>query len=514
MLRPEIIFTDYMVLQQNKKIRVFGEASDNTQISVTIKKADGDVSAKANSLNGRFEVELPKLKATKLNEEVSMEITDGIDTVIFNHIAIGEVFLAGGQSNMELELQNAEGGRDILDEPLSDNDIRSCLRYFYTPKVAYKDDEYESKMREGNWKKYSKENAANWSAVGYFFALNLAKKLNVPVGIIGCNWGGTLASCWMSREVLLTKFSTKNYVLEYENSTNFKKSFEEQKADYDYYLKYQEAWDMRAAQLYEKEPMMPFDRVQIAIGKCEYPGPVNCVNYVRPYGLYETMLKRIAPYTLGGVIYYQGESDENNPDAYYDLQTLLIMNWREDFKDPTLPFIMTQLPMHRYNHDADTRSWCKIREAQMRVYNDLKNTGIAVIIDCGKFHEIHPPRKNEVGERLANQALLHIYHLVKEDDVFGPIYRDYEILDGAIRIIFDYMEDGVDIRSDEIEFEVADETGSYKKATAKFMNNTVTLTSDEVAQPVRARYLWKNYTEVNVFGKNGMPMAPFRTHKD
>ena len=268
-----------------------------------------------------------------------------------------------------------------------------------------------------------------------------------------------------------------------------------------------------AAAVYEKDPMMAFDRVQELIGPCRYPGPMNCANFTRPSGLYAAMLKRVAPYTLRGFLYYQGESDDHRPQDYYSLLTGLIGQWRQDFGDEKLPFLLVQLPMHRYRHDPDTKSWCVIRESQMRAFQMLRNTGIAVAIDCGQFHEIHPKNKKPVGERLALQALWGVYHLIPEQEAFGPIYRDFLYRDGGMELAFDYAREGFICRGEKISgFELAGSDGVFAEALASFEGDRVFLRAREVKEPVMARYLWTNYGEVTVYGANGLPMAPFRTH--
>ena len=129
----------------------------------------------------------------------------------------------------------------------------------------------------------------------------------------------------------------------------------------------------------------------------------------RPAGVYETMLKRVMPYTLAGFIYYQGESDDHKPNSYYKLLKMLIEQWRNDWKDDTLPFIAVQLPMHMERGDENRTNWAVIREAQMRMHRTVKNTGIAVISECGEYGNIHPVDKRPVGERLELQALCHVY---------------------------------------------------------------------------------------------------------
>lgn len=511
MLQAAAVFSDNMVLQRDKKLRVFGRGDEGSRITVALCGKTGDTVCR----DGKWVVYLPPLPEA---EGAAMEISDGTDTVRFENIAIGEVWLAGGQSNMELELQNADGGKELLRGGVKENKILEKVRFYYTPKAACEGEELLALEAESGWELFNEADAAKWSAVATFFARDLAQRLadegmDVTVGIIGCNWGGTSASAWMSVEALLEQEATRSYVEDYESSPDARKTREEQRRDYEEYLAYQEEWDKKAAKVYEKDPMIAFDKVQELIGPCRYPGPVNCFNYTRPAGLYRTMLRRIAPYSLRGFLYYQGESDDHRPQDYYALFTRMIRQWREDFEDEDLPFMLVQLPMHRYQHDPDTKSWCLIREAQMKACRTLRNTGIAVIIDCGQFHEIHPANKKPVGERLALQALAQVYRLIPREKAFGPVYRDFLYRDGGMEISFFYAQDGFEVKGELTGFEIAGEDGCFYPARALITgDNRIFLSSEEVERPFAARYLWTNYGEVTLFGAGGLPAAPFRTH--
>ena len=273
MLRAAAVFSDHMVLQRDKKICVFGQGENGRTVQVSL----GDVRGSAPCRDGKWTVYLPEREA---GEDLTMEISDGKETLCFTDIAVGEVWLAGGQSNMELELKDAEGGKEILQ---GGNYPR--VRFYYTPKQAYKGADFEEVERASCWERFGEREAAKWSAVGFYFARELAERLQVPVGIVGCNWGGTSASCWMSREAILARQATRSYVEDYDNSEAVRKSEAEQIKEYQEYQAYQEDWDKRAAAVYEKEPMTAFDKVQELIGPCRYPGPMNCANCTRPAGL-------------------------------------------------------------------------------------------------------------------------------------------------------------------------------------------------------------------------------------
>lgn len=494
------VFSSNMVLQREKNIRIFGEGVDGSRVKVQF--MDGTYTADVK--NGRWTVLLPPQAA---GTGYTMIITCGDIEKQFNNIAIGEVWLAGGQSNMEYELQNCTGGRKMLED-----DKNSNVRFYYTPKNAYMDQRYYELEEKSAWQEFGEETAKNWSAVGYIFGKKIAAELGVTVGIIGCNWGGTSASCWMSEDSLREDRDLYSYLEEYEKAIEGK-SEEEQIKEYREYEVYHAEWEKRSARQSKINPDLSFRELQEICGICQWPGPKGCMNPYRPSGLYHTMLQRVLPYTLRGFIYYQGESDDHKPAMYQKLLTRMIRQWREDWEDLTLPFLMVQLPMHRYKHDPDLKNWCLIREAQMNTYQTVKNTGIAVILDCGEYNEIHPKDKKPVGERLALQALYQVYQRINDKEAFGPIYHSYISKDGHMELIFRHAQEGFIIKGEATGFEIAGEDMEFVPAIADIRENRIIVFSPEVNMPVAARYCWTNYGEVSVFGKNGLPLAPFRTNQ-
>ncbi len=547
-LKTAAVFSNHMVLQRDKNVKVFGEGVDGTRVSVVLEGPEGIRKADAPVKDGRFIVELMALPAGGPYE---MTVSDGTDTIAFNDIMIGEVWLAGGQSNMEYELQNADQGLEALAQDKEPN-----VRFYYTQKIAYMDEHfYEAEAKTG-WECFGDPGTCYWSAVGYFFARKLARELGVTVGIIGCNWGGTSASAWMDRESLTEDSELKSYVDEYEAAIEGK-SVEQQIAEYDAYEEYHAIWGKKAEECAKIDPMMPWDEILERCGECQWPGPMCCKNPFRPAGLYECMLMRVCPYTMRGVIWYQGESDDHKPRMYEKLFTKMIRKWREYWDDTQMPFLFVQLPMHRYQQDPDFKNWPLIREAQMNVYRMVKNTGIAVITEYSQFHEIHPKKKLPVGERLELQAMHHVYHRIPAEEAFGPLYESYRICEEApavfagacavdgeintsgsigagIELSFAYAEDGFEVRkagADEVEtksdsatdrmtdgclpegFEIAGEDKVFVPAKCIIAGTKMYVYSEAVSHPRYVRYAWTNYMVVNVFGKkNGIPLAPFRTN--
>ena len=171
-----------------------------------------------------------------------------------------------------------------------------------------------------------------------------------------------------------------------------------------------------------------------------------------------------------------------------------------------------QLPMFRSDGEPDYQNWPFIREAQMKLYETVKNTGIAVILDCGEYNNIHPVDKEPVGERLMLQAMYHVYGGAGEEEVYGPVYSSYFVDGRKMHIMFKYAETGLKCKAEEEKgFEIAGADKKYYPADAVISGNSVILESDKVKAPLYARYCWTNYSEVTLFGANGIPAAPFRT---
>jgi sialate O-acetylesterase len=528
-LKPAAVFSDNCVLQRGKNIAVFGTGEEGTRVEAYITGTVLNSSTRQESRgsayikNGRFEIALPPLREG-LNH--TLKITAGDEQIIYKNIAIGEVWLAGGQSNMEFELQNCTE-HEVLNNPPDE-----MIRFYYTQKKAYMDEEFFASEAETAWECFGAAGTKFWSAVGYFFGAKLKEILNVPVGIIGCNWGGTSASAWMPIGAIAEQKDLQVYLDAYEEATKGKTE-EEQRREYAEYVVYQAEFDKKTEACYKENPDMEWADVLKIVGECRWPGPMGCSNPFRPAGLYDCMLKRVMPYSLKGFIYYQGESDDHLPHLYERLFTRMIRQWREDWQEDELPFIFAQLPMHRYKQDADFKNWCLIREAQERVYRTVKNTGMACILDQGVFNDIHPKAKKTVGERMCAQALKVAYG--KEAAALpadGPLLHFTERSEHVLKLHFYHAKDGFVLtegkekirwengrRINGIGFEIAGEDGNYVPARAAAVENSsdggwcITVESEAVESPAFARYQWTNYGEVSLFGANGIPVAPFRTSR-
>ena len=495
MIKTAPIFSDRMVLQKGKIIKVFGTGDDGERVSVEFRGFTAGAAVK----NGRWEAKLPAQE----------DYADGLEMTVrgegfartFTDIAIGEVWLAGGQSNMEYELQNCTTGRQHLENDHPD------VRYYYTPKITLSDPAYEETMTNTCWNKFDSETAKCWSAVGYIFAKELSEKLGCTVGIVGCNWGGTKASYWMSEESLSADKDMRCDLDEMLALCEGKS--EREIADiYREYVEYNSAWDKRRVEYYATAKDPDWGECLKVCGECKYPGPPVPDNPMSPTALYKSMIKRVCPYTLAGFIYYQGESDDSNPAPYYKLLRGLIGLWRSDWGDSGLPFLIVQLPMHKYHADPDTKSWCVIREAQDRAYRTIRNTGLAVAIDCGEFNEIHPHDKEQVAHRLCLQALYTAYG-DRNEDFNAPMFESALPENGGITVKV-RTSTPLEMRAGGPGFELAGADGEFRPAECRVGADTISVTSPEVPEPVSVRYLWTNYTDdIPVYNKAGLPLAPF-----
>jgi sialate O-acetylesterase len=226
-----------------------------------------------------------------------------------------------------------------------------------------------------------------------------------------------------------------------------------------------------------------------------------------PTALYNAMIHPLIPYTIKGVIWYQGESNTGNPKQYTKLFPLLIKNWRKDWQLGDFPFYFVQIAP--YNYGDQTHSEL-LREAQLKTLA-VKNTGMVVTLDIGNPQNIHPANKKDVGERLALWALAKDYN--KKISFSGPIYKSMKIDHDKVIITFDYANNGLMIKelNGENNFLIANKDKIFRKAKVKVEGNKLIVSNDEVKNPVAVRYAFTNTSEATLFNKEGLPASSFRT---
>ena len=493
------LFTQGAVLTRNKEIRLFGLGKNGDTLSITLLDRDGKPLAQGESVvrDGKFCACLPPQQA---RTGCSLVVTDGKETAAYSDILIGDVFWAGGQSNMELELQNADEGKRLI--PVHENPL---VRYFNVPKYPRFSPEMEQANANARWLPILPGNGRDMSAAAYFFAMKLQKELDVPIGIVDCYWGGTSVTCWMDEEALERTTEGRRYKKEYEEKCAGK-SMEEYVAEEKAFFDGQNEWNAKAAALREKRPGMTNQQIADEIGPCPpWAPPIGPGSPFRPSGLFHTMVERIVPMTLTGVLFYQGEEDTWRTKQYDILLSSLIVRIRELFRDGALPFLNVQLPMWI---DAaaveDSKLWPALRMAQRKVHCNTRNTGLAILIDQGEYDNIHPTNKRVVGERLAEEAKRVIYHLPGQEAPMAiQKYTEGDTLVIALSQTVKEREEG------EYLMEIAGEDGKYFPAEVSVLGASLRLCSDCVPKPRFARYAWTDYAIVRLFGENGLPLAPF-----
>ena len=499
MLKPSPLFTDGAVLCRGKEIRVFGEADEGAAVTVTLADTRGATLAEAECVcrDGRFTA---LLRPQEAQSGCCLFFSAGGETVVAEDVAIGEVFMAGGQSNMELELRNAAGGPEAV---RTHRDPQ--LRFFNVPRMAFESDEARRAMEGARWKEIAPGTGGENSAVAYFFARKLRERMpGVPVGIIGCCWGGTSISCWLEEKTMLSLAEGVRYLEEYAalaEGKTMETYLREEKA----FQEGMDRWNGAVEQYRQAHPDAEWKEVEAACGPAPWFPPPGPGSPYRPCGLAAAMVEKIVPVSLTGILYYQGEDDTERTDCYDTLMIALIRQWRERFRDPELPFLFVQLPMW-LNWDApDNKRWAMTRRAQAAARDAMRNTGMVCLLDQGEYGNIHPVEKRPVGERLAELAGAMLYGDGEVSPRATGKYTEGKTL--TVRLSAPVTaKDGKEANL----LEVAGEDGVYAPARAEIRGAELLLAADGVEHPVHARYAWTDYSDrVNLFGVNGLPLEPF-----
>ena len=229
-----------------------------------------------------------------------------------------------------------------------------------------------------------------------------------------------------------------------------------------------------------------------------------------PSGLYEGMIAPLVNYRIRGAIWYQGESNTQRSFQYRTLLPAMIRGWRKSWNEKDFPFLIVQLPNQGHTEEFADSWWAEMREAQLLTEKTVPNTGLVVTIDVGESGNLHPPRKAEVGERLALWALGTTYK--KPIEYSGPLYEGMRVEGKGIRIRFQHAGSGLKMRGDALQgFIVAGSDKKFRRAQARIEGSTVIVSSSEVEAPVAVRYAWEDSPECNLFNAEDLPASPFRT---
>lgn len=473
-VRLPALFADHMVIQRNEPVHVWGKAAPGEEVAVFFRGAQQ--STKADSL-GLWSVQLaPGREGGPF--ELSVR---GENTITFKDVLVGDVWIASGQSNMGFALREAQNAET---EIASANLKRIRL---LNVKQRYADYPQEDMEVLQGWSPCTPESARDFSAVAYFFARELSRKEQIPIGIIESAWGGTPAEAWTSMHALsqdaslMPVFSAWSVMADAEART-----LRAQAKEKDEILKTTRAKD-------DENLRLPWHPVLQAWA---------------PAALYNGMIAPLTRFPICGVIWYQGESntDELRYRTYGRLFETLIRDWREAWKQGSFPFLFVQLANY---HSGVDDHWPEVREAQRKALA-LADTAMVVTIDIGDPQNIHPANKQEVGRRLSLAARAMVYG--EHVEISGPLYRAMSIQDRSLRLYFSHAQEGLVVHGKELlGFEIAGKDGRFAPATALVDGDTVILSSPKISAPAQARYGWASDPICNLFNKEGLPASPFHT---
>ena len=511
-LSAAAIFSDNMVLQHGKPVPFWGTGGvEGSSVFVIWESKKNTIQKETKVCGNKWSLTLLPLTAGVSGEII---IRNETDELRFTNVITGDVWFAGGQSNMEMELVNCKNGKAELASCAN-----SDIRFYQVVKRAVVDDNYLRDESESCWKECKPETAAMLSAAAFFFARKINAEIKIPIGIINCSWGGTSISAWMSEEQLNKTTAGRRFIDDYAQKIG-SKTGEQYNAEMSDYFEQWRQWDERIRVRREKEPDVSWEVLNRECGECPWPQPAGKTSPYCPTNLHTAMIRRTAPFAIKGFIYYQGEEDELRAADYREMMYYLVGQWRGDWNDNSLPFLFVQLTMYASRQEIDSgnppRHWCLLRESQYLASLDIANSGLAVIIDCGEFDNIHPFDKQTVGFRLALQALKKVYN--KDIDADAPVFSWAEDNENALHLHFDNAGCGLEFHgsTDEkpVSFEIAGAKDKYYPAKAVIEGSIVILSSDKVQQPKRARYAWYKYGPTPLYAKNGLAAMPFRTDRD
>jgi sialate O-acetylesterase len=505
-------FSDNMVLQRDMKVPVWGWAEPGEKVTVSVmapqQAATKEFSATADK-DGKW---LVRLDPTAAGGPFEMTVK-GKNTITLKNVLFGEVWICGGQSNMALSVVSAKNSAKEIPAANYPN-----IRLMSVPMTPA--DEPQATC-SGSWVVCTPETVREFSAAGYYFGRMIHKDLGVPVGLINSCYGGTPIETWMSKAALT---SDPDFKMVYDHWDHV---FRQVNLNIEIYES-------------EKKDVEVLNRAAAAGG---YTGAAKMEEPVMPKKfpsrLYNGMIAPLAPYGIGGFLWYQGEANADHfAPLYRKLFPALITSWRQAWGQGDLPFIYVQIANWTERHGSPVESdWAVLREAQ-RLTLALPKTGMAVAIDQGDADDIHPKDKQETGRRLALAAEAVAYG--KSLVYSGPLYDSLTGEGSQLRLKFKSVGGGLvtkplepssgtwqlvfaspDHRDVELELKSSGATteptgfalaGADRKffwAEAQIDGDTVVVHSDKVKEPKFVRYAWANNPACNLYNKEGLPASPF-----
>ncbi len=449
-----------MVLQRNTEVNLWGTAKADKTLTI-VTSWNGEKYKVNTDSEGNWKTTVTTGEA---GGPYTITFNDG-DKLVLDNILLGEVWICGGQSNMEMPVAG------FMNQPV-ENCADAVMNAGQYPGIRMftvaRNSTYEPQTDcKGEWLCSNPASVSAFSATAYFFGLTLYKMLNIPIGLVTSNWGGSTIEAWMSKESIAEiKNINHDFIATWKGDSN------------------------------------------------------------EPGKLYNGMILPITNFTAKGFIWYQGCSNRKNWYDYKELQIGLIKLWRKMWGNDQMPFYITQLAPYRYEGDK-LRSLPLMIEAQHQAAAALENVAVAATNDLGHPTCIHPPKKLQVGQRLAYLALARDYNIAGVPAP-APTFKSMEKFEETKLLIsfnnlsypysFNDPNSIVGYSEDKIlriqGFEIAGEDGVFYPATAhmKWWQNKIIVYSDKVSEPVAVRYAFQNNCpEANVRTNYNLPLVPFRT---
>ena len=315
-LKLAAIFKDFMVVQRNRPITVFGTGIPKTVVTVSLHTSFSKTVVAA---DGTWCATLPPLAA---GTDYVLTVSDGTNEEQRKQVAVGEVWLAGGQSNMELALRDSADGVAV-----SKAYTGTQIRFYQVPKRAVLDETHQQLEAQSAWKIAAAENVGDLSAVAFYFAKRLAQKMDCVIGIVDCYWGGTSIACWMSESMMQSVAAGQKQLADYKAEVGAKTPEQYAAEMREYEADYQK-WQANIDACRAENPNVTWKELHERCGECPWPQPTGWQSPFCPNNLHRTMMQRVAPYTLRGFLYYQGEEDVVRYEGYSDMMIALVKQWR------------------------------------------------------------------------------------------------------------------------------------------------------------------------------------------
>ena len=447
---PKVLGSN-MVLQQNADVNLWGKADADAKVTVKVSWDKAKIKTKADE-NGNWAVKV----ATPVGsfDKYTISISDG-EEIVLENVMIGDVWITSGQSNMEMPIkgwdrQPTENAKEFI---FSATKYADQIRMFTVPRDRSYNEDKEDCVG-GEWFCAAPKSVAEMSAVAYLFAYNLVGKVDFPIGIITSNWGGTRIESWMPIKALEDVLSKEQ--LEHKHKIHSIKSSE----------------------------------------------------------LYCAMIAPIRKYNARGFLWYQGCSNLGDIDHYDIMQARMVQQWREDWGDTEnkMPFYFTMIAPHSYGNSRAI-AYPLFVECQQRALANIPNCAMAATTDTGEEVNIHPAKKNEVGERMAAFALRDLYGQGGVD-VVAPTYESYKVDGNSIIVTLKDVGPGLApgygkwVKG----FEIAGADKVFHPANAYVHSyREVKVSSDKVKEPVAVRCAFRNFIPCDFMSVLGLPVVPFRT---